>query len=68
MADAIEIAIKNNKRNNTTTPLVKEEETSTIKTEDSDSELLECPECHNKTLKPEAKCCVCSVCGYSKCE
>ena len=69
MADAIEVAIKNNKKNTITTPLVKEEETET-KTEDknNDSELLECPECHNKTLKPEAKCCVCSVCGYSKCE
>ena len=69
MADAIEIAIKNNKRNNTTTPLVKEEtETTKIEDKKNDSELLECPECHNKTLKPEAKCCVCSVCGYSKCE
>lgn len=31
------------------------------------SKLLECPECHAKTLKLEAHCCICSNCGYSTC-
>ena len=35
--------------------------------EDDTSGLYECPECHHKTLKLEAKCAVCNYCGYSKC-
>lgn len=38
-----------------------------IKKEDT-SGLLECPQCHQKTLKPEGKCCVCTNCSYSRCE
>lgn len=36
-------------------------------TEPSNEKLLECPECHKKTLKLEAHCCICSNCGYSTC-
>ena len=35
--------------------------------EPKDEKLLECPECHKKTLKLEAHCCICSNCGYSTC-
>jgi ribonucleoside-diphosphate reductase alpha chain len=31
------------------------------------NDMFECPECHQKTLKPEGKCATCSNCGYSKC-
>ena len=31
-------------------------------------EYMECPECHEQTLRPEAKCFNCSNCGYSRCE
>ena len=31
-------------------------------------EYMECPECHEKTLRPEAKCFNCSNCGYSRCD
>lgn len=31
------------------------------------NDMLECPECHQKTLKPEGKCVNCTNCGYSKC-
>ena len=37
------------------------------KSEDSPKGLIECPECHKKTLKLEAHCCTCSNCGYSTC-
>ena len=30
--------------------------------------LLECPECHKKTLRSEGKCFTCSNCGYSRCD
>lgn len=30
-------------------------------------DLMECPECRNKTLRPEGKCVTCHDCGYSKC-
>jgi ribonucleoside-diphosphate reductase alpha chain len=33
-----------------------------------ESGLLECPECHKKTLRPEGKCFTCQHCGWSKCE
>lgn len=46
----------------------KETKEAQVVYEENDNALLECPECHNRTLRPEAKCCVCSVCGYSKCE
>lgn len=36
-------------------------------TESNNEKLLECPECHKKTLKLEAHCCICSNCGYSTC-
>lgn len=36
-------------------------------TEPNNEKLLECPECHKKTLKLEAHCCICSNCGYSTC-
>lgn len=29
--------------------------------------LLPCPECHERTLRPEGKCYTCSSCGYNKC-
>ena len=32
------------------------------------SDLLPCPECNAKTLRPEGKCFTCSNCGYSKCD
>jgi ribonucleoside-diphosphate reductase alpha chain len=32
------------------------------------NDLLECPECSEKTLRPEGKCFNCSNCGYSKCD
>ena len=35
--------------------------------EEDISGLLECPSCHQKTLRPEGKCFTCS-CGYSRCE
>ena len=35
--------------------------------EDDTSGLYECPECHHKTLKLEAKCASCSYCGFSRC-
>lgn len=31
-------------------------------------EYMECPECRERTLRPEAKCFNCSNCGYSRCE
>ena len=37
------------------------------KSEDNPKGLIECPECHKKTLKLEAHCCTCSNCGYSTC-
>lgn len=37
------------------------------KSEDSPKGLIECPDCHKKTLKLEAHCCTCSNCGYSTC-
>jgi len=30
--------------------------------------LLPCPQCNEKTLRPEGRCFNCSSCGYSKCE
>ena len=42
----------------------------TIEHEKDESGLYECPQCHQKSLRLEAKCCVCSNpdCNYSKCE
>ena len=34
--------------------------------EEDTSGLLECPSCHQKTLRPEGKCFTCSNCSYSK--
>jgi ribonucleoside-diphosphate reductase alpha chain len=34
---------------------------------DNTDGLYECPECHKKTLRLEAKCSTCSNCGYSTC-
>lgn len=43
--------------------------TSHIKDIDNSKEgLLECPQCHEKTLRPEGKCFTCSNCGYSRCD
>lgn len=39
-----------------------------VKNTDSGDGLYECPECGERTLKLEAKCCQCSSCGYSRCE
>lgn len=36
--------------------------------EEKSDGLYECPECGQKTLKLEAKCCTCHNCGYSKCD
>ena len=41
---------------------------NTAVTVDNSRGLYECPECHQKTLRLEAKCSTCSNCGYSKCE
>lgn len=38
-----------------------------IKEENTDG-LYECPECHQKTMRLEGKCCVCSNCSFSRCE
>lgn len=38
-----------------------------VEKDDNTNGLYECPECHHKTLKLEAKCAVCNYCGYSKC-
>lgn len=40
----------------------------TINKSTSTVEYMECPECHEQTLRPEAKCFNCSNCGYSRCE
>ena len=47
-----------------------QEEKGNITTEEKNKKegLYECPQCHSKSLKLEAKCCVCESCGYSKCE
>ncbi len=61
IADAMELSIKND------TAPVETHVTATVETEES-TELQECPECHKKTLRPEAKCWTCYSCGYSRCE
>lgn len=38
------------------------------KKKDKPSSKRECPECGEKTLKPEGKCVTCTNCGWSKCE
>lgn len=51
-----------------------EEEYLRIKTlkkesiEITDDSLMPCPECGEKTMKPEGRCNVCTSCGYSKCD
>lgn len=55
IADAIELALGKLKSEKTN-----KEKSSTIN--------KECPECGEKTLKPEGKCVTCSNCGWSKCE
>ena len=57
IADAMELAMSNPQSHMTVT----------VETEES-TELQECPECHKKTLRPEAKCWTCDNCGYSRCE
>lgn len=34
---------------------------------DAEPTLLECPECHKKTLRADGGCLVCPNCGYSRC-
>jgi len=41
---------------------------TTTATEPIKEKLLECPECGEKTLKPEGRCFTCTNCMYSKCE
>ena len=44
-----------------------EQNLTQIVTLQEDDGLVECPECHQKTLRHEAGCVSCTSCGYSKC-
>lgn len=35
--------------------------------EEDNNGMVECPECHKKTLRHEGGCVMCTLCGYSKC-
>lgn len=58
IAHALELAY-----NKETKMVIKE-----VKENNETEGLLECPQCHKKTLRPEGKCFTCGNCGYSRCD
>ena len=61
IAHALEMAY------NKETKMVIKEVKETKESEDMEG-LLECPQCHKKTLRPEGKCFTCGNCGYNRCD
>ena len=65
--NALATALRKAYKDDYVAPVVVKEDNTAV-TVDNSRGLYECPECHQKTLRLEAKCSTCSNCGYSKCE
>lgn len=49
-------------------PVYQDKNINKVEIKQTNEDLAECPECHEKTLIHEGGCIQCTSCGYSKCE